>query len=121
MRLSEFVPRGHIVEMVEHYAKHGETTDFAGVESGKMHAVAYAAQLKVERDRAVAERDALQQELHDKVTSVLRIRCIHHVNVPQVNANEYSGGECGACIAAERDSLARRVEALERMVERSAV
>jgi hypothetical protein len=49
--------------------------------------------------RVVAERDSLRAQLESAFKGVLCIRCARHLAVPQINANEYSGGECGACIA----------------------
>lgn len=34
-----------------------------------------------------------------KPEDILRIRCLDHRNVPQLNTKESSGAECGACIA----------------------
>jgi len=39
------------------------------------------------------------------LSSVLTIRCSKHYPVPQQNKTEQGGGECGGCIAAERDRL----------------
>ena len=48
---------------------------------------------------------------------VLRIRCIHHINVPQQNTAEHTGAECGGCIAAERDALRSKLEQVRRLAE----
>lgn len=40
-----------------------------------------------------------QSQLDQKVAGVLFIRCTKHFTVPQINKNEFCGGECGACIA----------------------
>ena len=44
-------------------------------------------------------------------SDVIRIRCIRHINVPQQNASESTGAECGGCIAEQRDQL---LDSLER-------
>lgn len=56
----------------------------------------------------------LERELDQLIGSVTRIRCIKHIAVPQQNTNEHGGGECGACIAVERDTLKAKCEALEK-------
>lgn len=66
--------------------------------------------LNIDRIRELsAELAQCRGELVDAedkaVADVLLIRCIKHISVPQQNSTEFSGGECGACIAAERDTL----------------
>lgn len=42
---------------------------------------------------------AEERGIEDGAKGVLRIRCTKHFNVEQLNSNEFSGGECGACVA----------------------
>lgn len=49
--------------------------------------------------------DLLREHEELAIRGVMRIRCLNHVTIPQQNANEFNGGECGACIAEERDAL----------------
>lgn len=45
----------------------------------------------------------------EAIQSVLCIRCMRHLNIGMQNTNEFSGGECGGCIAQERDDLQRQL------------
>jgi hypothetical protein len=148
MKLSDYKVSSVIAAWVDRFI---ETDSFKNpTMSLLIEALAYAAQLKLERDALqaqctrdmavsmgvgrgdgqlfvygsyeaikavqaiVLERDRLASDFENGVASVLRIRCTRHFKVPQLNANEHSGGECGACIAEERDALARQVESLKR-------
>lgn len=66
-----------------------------------------------ERQNWQAEVERLRQEIaRPDAGSVLYIRCLDHRNVPQINANEITGAECGACI--QRDgALDRRATPYE--------
>lgn len=61
--------------------------------------------------------DALWSVEQDVIGSILRIRCIKHLDVAQQNKNEHSGGECGGCIAQERDEIMEALSALYRLIE----
>ncbi len=50
------------------------------------------------------------EDFEDGIRSVLMIRCLKHRMVPQLNTNEFTGGECGGCIAEERDEARRIAE-----------
>lgn len=56
------------------------------------------------------ERDSIESQLHEQFKGVLSIRCMKHINVPQQNKNEHSGGECGGCIAEELESAKRNYD-----------
>lgn len=45
---------------------------------------------------------------------VILIRCTKHLNIGQQNANEHNGGECGGCIAAQRDTALAAKDAAEK-------
>jgi hypothetical protein len=62
------------------------------------------------------ERDALREQLESTFKGVLSIRCTRHIAVRQLNTTEHSGGECGACIAEERDRLRAALEAARSIV-----
>jgi hypothetical protein len=51
------------------------------------------------------------------ISSVLHIRCAKHYMTPQQNKNEHSGGECGGCIAEERDWYKLEYEALKAVID----
>lgn len=52
-----------------------------------------------------ALQSVTEDAFSDGVGSVITIRCSKHYSVPQQNKTEHSGGECGGCIAAERDEF----------------
>jgi predicted nuclease with TOPRIM domain len=65
----------------------------------------------------MGQRDrAHERGVHD----VRIIRCMAHYGVPQQNNNEASSGECGGCIAAERDALREQVKTLREALEQVA-
>jgi len=64
----------------------------------KAYAETVTAELQSKYIQAVASKESAFDE---GVASVLTIRCLRHLLVPQFNRNEHSGGECGACIAEE--------------------
>lgn len=59
-------------------------------------------------------REEIQKALQKGITSVIFLRCKKHYNIPVQNKNEFSGGECGGCIAEQRDALRDRVTELEK-------
>lgn len=50
-------------------------------------------------DWLIPESEAFQRG----IASVMTIRCAEHAAVPPLNRNEYSGAECGACVAEVAD------------------
>lgn len=60
---------------------------------------------KEELEHSQSIGDVCEEAIH----SVLCIRCIRHLNIGMQNTNEFSGGECGGCIAADRDDLQRQL------------
>lgn len=48
-------------------------------------------------------------EHEEHIQPVLYIRCSGHRNVPQLNHNEHSGGECGACVRERGLALAQEL------------
>lgn len=68
--------------------------------------------LKAQKD-AIAERE--NERLRDEGRkSVVLIRCINCLSVPQQNKSEITEAECGGCIAKERDAALARIAELER-------
>jgi hypothetical protein len=63
----------------------------------------------------------LFQQIKDQPSAddVILIRCTKHLNVGQQNKNEASGGECGGCIAAERDATLARAESCKVALNRA--
>lgn len=59
-------------------------------------------------EKATAE--AADAAKHDAIREVLRMRCRKHLHVPQLNSNEHSGGECGACVQEKATAEARTAE-----------
>jgi len=57
-------------------------------------------------------------EQDETIASVIFIRCLKHLTIPQQNKNEHSGGECGGCIAEERDQLKTELETVRSTVTR---
>lgn len=53
--------------------------------------------------KTIEERDMF-------ASAPVRVRCLKHLDIPQQNANEASGSECGGCIAAELTALRAAVE-----------
>jgi len=51
------------------------------------------------------------------ISSVLHIRCAKHYTIPQQNKNEHSGGECGGCIAEEREFYKTQYEAYKVVID----
>lgn len=69
-----------------------------------------------EYDRLKAQKDAIIGRANEKLRdegrkSVILLRCTECLTVPQQNSNEFTGGECGGCIAKERDSLRAQLTA----------
>jgi hypothetical protein len=61
---------------------------------------------KVMKDRDDAH--GIAEKLRDEGRkSVILLRCTECLTIPQQNSNEFSGGECGGCIAKERDECLR--------------
>lgn len=54
----------------------------------------------------------LEEARIEGIKSVIAIRCTRHTSTPPQNASEHNGGECGGCIAAERDALRTELEAV---------
>lgn len=68
-----------------------------------------------EYDRLKARKDGIvardEERLRDEGRkSVILIRCTECLNVPQQNKAEFTGAECGGCIAKERDAALAEVE-----------
>jgi hypothetical protein len=101
-----FLPQEYVIQNIDPFAAMALTFAKLG------HAARELATLTRERDEAVAERDAARQAADELAAAPVLIRCIEHINVPQQNKSEITGSECGACIAAHRDALAREVEGL---------
>lgn len=62
-----------------------------------------------QRDDAEKRVRELEVELETAISSVTAIRCTNHITVPHVNRTAHNGGECGACIAEERDAAKSEV------------
>lgn len=62
-------------------------------------------------------REEIQKALQKGITSVIFLRCKKHYNVPVQNENEFSGGECGGCIAEQRDALLEALKVAINTVE----
>ncbi len=45
----------------------------------------------------VIDTNALDAAIAEAIKGVTVIRCIEHINVPQINTTEFTGGECGVC------------------------
>ena len=56
---------------------------------------------QIQERKGVADTDAY----NSGIESVIYIRCIRHKAVPQENANESGGGECGACVAEAKEGV----------------
>lgn len=56
-----------------------------------------------------------KQVAKPSIDDCLHHRCFEHRAVPQQNANEFSGAECGGCIAAERDEAKGLLEVEQEM------
>lgn len=76
-------------------------------------------ELAAERDAAITRAEKAEGELEKKFLGVLSIRCTKHLNIPQQNKAEFSGGECGGCIADERDHALRQVETLRAAMKKA--
>lgn len=71
-----------------------------------------------EYDLWLVATESCRKEIHkarqEGMVSVIFLRCKKHYSVPVQNKNEFSGGECGGCIADQRDALRDRVAELEK-------
>ena len=71
--------------------------------------------LKAQKDAIVA-REA--EKLRDEGRrSVILIRCTNCLTIPQQNTAEFTGAECGGCIAKQRDDLLSLIEELRGALE----
>lgn len=130
MKLSDLSIDRAIVETVAILA--AGKVEVEVLKDGLDNALAYAAQLKVERDRLVSERDAARYDMALTLQSesdalraerdAARRECEkgRHACEQFETALADMAERANAAIV-ERDSLARQIEALERMVERSVV
>lgn len=50
------------------------------------------------------------------MTDLIAIRCTRHYAVPVQNRNEHGGGECGGCIAEDRDTAKEEIARLHKLV-----
>lgn len=67
-----------------------------------------------EYHRLKAQADAINERNANKlreqgIRSVILLRCSQCLTVPQQNHAEFGGGECGGCIAKERDALRKQL------------